>query len=114
MNPTCYCSQSRQCFPWTVSAQTTAIPIFNPQFALDTLPCEPGEFCDVPGISGWIAGPGSGVLKGSTAQFTLAPPQGIQGAYVGGGTVMGSINADTRSQGSGKRDLHSNSDHWRA
>jgi len=39
---------------WTASAQTTAIPIFNPVFNVDTLQCSPGFNCFQYGITGWV------------------------------------------------------------
>jgi hypothetical protein len=75
---------------YTASAQT-AIPIFNPQFKLDTLSCTAGVQCFQQGITGWLVGPQTFLLKGSAAQFTGAPPTGLYVAVIGSAGDTGSI-----------------------
>ena len=72
-------------------AQATPIPILNPQFNRDSLPCSPGSNCNSYGITGWITGPQTYVLKASTTQFPSAPVTGLYVAVMGNGTSSGSI-----------------------
>jgi len=71
---------------------TTPVPILNPQFNLDTLACAPGSSCYVLGITGWLAGPQTGIGLDSTAQFPSAPPEGLYVAYLGYPPSTGSIS----------------------
>jgi hypothetical protein len=80
---------------WTASAQTQ-IPILNPQFTVDVLPCEPGYSCSFVGLTGWIVGPQSGIFKASTDQYPEAPSTGVYVAYLGGGCGTGT-NCSTGS-----------------
>jgi hypothetical protein len=75
---------------WTATAQVN-IPILNPQFNWDVLPGAPGA--SQYGITGWIAGPTTGVFKASTTQYPSAPTTGLYCAYVGSaqGYSSGSI-----------------------
>jgi hypothetical protein len=61
-------------------AQAVPIPVLNPKFNQDVLTCGPGSNCNQYGITGWITGPQTFVLKASTAQYPGAP---ITGQYVG-------------------------------
>src|SRR5580692_2495089 len=70
---------------------STTIPILNPRFNLDTLPCSPGGNCNSYGVTGWVTGPQTYVLKASTAQFPSAPVTGLYIAAIGTGTSSGSI-----------------------
>jgi hypothetical protein len=73
------------------NAQATSIPILNPEFTLDTLPCNPGSGCNTYGISGWVTGPQTYILKASTTQYPSAPATGLYVAALGNGTSTGSI-----------------------
>jgi hypothetical protein len=74
------------------NAQLTSIPVLNPQFTIDSLPCSPGSGCNSYGITGWITGPQTYVLKASTTQFpTLPPPGYLQVAVMGNTSSSGSI-----------------------
>src|SRR5579871_5366574 len=75
----------------TAKAQSTTIPVLNPRFNLDTLPCSPGGNCNSYGITGWVTGPQTYVLKASTAQFPSAPSTGLYIALIGTSTSSGSI-----------------------
>ena len=73
---------------WTATAQVN-IPILNPRFDMDVLPCAPS--CYEPGgITGWIIGTNTAVNKLSTAQFPDAPSEGLYVAAIGNGS-SGSI-----------------------
>jgi hypothetical protein len=77
---------------WTASAQVN-IPILNPQFNADTLACKPGSgSCYAYGITGWLAGPQSGYVLDSIAQFPSAPPEGLYVAFLGYQNSTGSIS----------------------
>jgi len=78
-------------FAVPAAAQATPIPILNSQFNLDTLPCNPGSGCNTYGISGWVTGPQSYILKASTTQYPGAPSSGLYVAALGNGTSTGSI-----------------------
>ena len=69
----------------------TSIPVLNPVFADDQLSCSPGGNCYSSTITGWVVGPATGVLKASTTQFKVAPPQGLYVASLGNSSVTGSI-----------------------
>jgi hypothetical protein len=73
---------------WTASAQVN-IPILNPRFNVDVLSGSPGA--SQYGITGWITGPYTGVLKASTTQYPGAPTTGFYCAYLGGTATSGSI-----------------------
>src|SRR5579871_4345989 len=66
-----------------------SIPILNPKFDMDVLTGP--VYGSQAGITGWIAGPYSGVLRASTAQYPTAPATGLYCAYLGGPTSSGSI-----------------------
>jgi hypothetical protein len=68
-----------------------SIPILNPQFDVDELPCAPGASCNELGITGWLVGPQTWVLKASTVQYPKAPSEGLNLAAVGGPSSTGSI-----------------------
>jgi hypothetical protein len=72
-------------------AQAVPIPILNPKFDLDVLPCSPGYNCYQPGISGWVTGPQTDVQKMSTTQYPSAPPKGLYCATIGNSNSSGSI-----------------------
>lgn len=72
-------------------AQTVSIPVLNSQFVFDTLPCSPGSGCNTYGISGWVTGPSTYVLKAGTSQFPTAPPTGLYVAALGSTTATGSM-----------------------
>jgi len=72
-------------------AQPTSIPVLNPQFNEDTLPCSPGGNCNSYGITGWITGPQTYVLKASASQFPGTAASGLYIANIGTGTSTGSI-----------------------
>jgi len=79
---------------WPAFAQTTApIPILNPQFDMDVLPCSPGNLCYAPsaGVTGWQFGPETNVQKMSTVQYPDAPAAGIYVATLGYSYATGSI-----------------------
>jgi hypothetical protein len=77
-------------FAWGASAQTTAIPIFNPLFNLDTLSCTAGN-CYFQGITGWLVGPQTFTQKMSTVQYPTAPASGFYVAAIGDSNSTGSI-----------------------
>lgn len=72
---------------------TISIPILNPQFDMDVLPCSPGNLCYAPsaGITGWQFGPQTNVQKMSTVQYPNAPATGIYVATLGYSYATGSI-----------------------
>ena len=73
------------------AATTTPIPVLNPQFNLDVLPCSPGGNCNQYGITGWVTGPQTFVMKASTAQYPGAPSTGLYVAAIGSSSCTGSI-----------------------
>ena len=76
----------------TASAQTS-IPIFNPAFNTDALNCTPSAYCyEQGGISGWLTGPSTGIIKPGTAQFPGGVPEGANVAYLGGSSITGSLS----------------------
>ena len=69
------------------------IPILNSQFNDDALACSgPGSNCYALGITGWLAGPQTGIGLDSTVQFPSAPPEGLYVAYLGYPPSTGSIS----------------------
>jgi hypothetical protein len=72
----------------SVKAQEVPIPILNPKFDMDVLS---GSGASQVGITGWVVGPYSGVLKASTTQYPSAPTTGLYCAYLGGPPTSGSI-----------------------
>jgi len=72
-------------------AQATSIPILNPSFTIDKLPCSPGYNCEEPGITGWVVGPQTSLLKASTTQFSGVPSTGLYVAAIGTEYASGSI-----------------------
>jgi hypothetical protein len=69
------------------------IPILNSQFNEDALACStPGSNCFAYGITGWLAGPETGVSLESTIQFPSVPPEGLYVAYLGYPPSTGSIS----------------------
>jgi hypothetical protein len=79
-------------FLWATPAKAqTEIPILNPQFNRDTLTCSPGTNCDSYGVTSWITGPQTYVLKASTTQFPTAPPTALYVVVMGNETASGSI-----------------------
>jgi len=70
-----------------------SIPILNPRFDVDALPCSPGNLCypPSPGITGWQFGPETNVQKMSTMQYPNAPAAGIYVATLGYSYATGSI-----------------------
>jgi HpiC1 cyclase len=72
-------------------AQAVAIPILNSSFTFDTLSCNPGSNCNQYGITGWLTGPLTYIMKASTAQYPSAPPAGLYVAAIGNSSGTGSI-----------------------
>jgi len=72
-------------------AQTITIPVINPQFTADTLPCSPGSNCNQYGISGWVTGPRTFILKAGPSQYPSAPSGGLYVAALGTTSATGSI-----------------------
>jgi len=76
----------------TASAQVpVSIAIVNPLFVEDQLSCSPGANCFGYNVTGWLCGPQTYLLKASTAQFNIAPPQGLYVIGIGNGNSTGSI-----------------------
>jgi hypothetical protein len=75
----------------SANAQLTPIPVLNPTFNIDSLPCGPGSGCNSYGITGWITGPQTYVLKASTTQFPTVPVTGLYVGVMGNSTSSGSI-----------------------
>jgi hypothetical protein len=69
----------------------TSIPILNPDFQADVFSCAAGSTCYASGITGWLIGPSTSLLKASSTQFPDAPSQGIYVAAIGGSFSTGSI-----------------------
>jgi hypothetical protein len=77
---------------WTASAQTTKIPILNPNFDEDELSCVAGSLtCWVPSATGWVLGPQTGPEKVSTQQYPSAPPGGFYVMAIGYTNTTGSM-----------------------
>ena len=77
---------------WAASAQIpVSIPILNQVFAEDQLSCSPGGNCYSTSITGWLCGPQTYVEKLSTAEYRIAPPQGLYVANIGNSSGTGSI-----------------------
>jgi hypothetical protein len=75
---------------WTAPAQVN-IPILNPAFDLDQLPCTAGYNCNYLSISGWLCGPQTYLQKTSAVQYPAAPAAGIYVAALGNASSTGSI-----------------------
>jgi len=76
----------------SASAQVpTSVPILNPLFVEDQLACSPGGGCDSLSITGWLCGPQTYLVKTSSAQFKIAPTQGLYVAALGTTAATGSI-----------------------
>ena len=77
---------------WTAFAAEVSIPVENPKFTADELTCNSGGNCYYSGnITNWLCGPQVSLLKGSTAQYKNAPPEGLYAAVIGGSSGTGSI-----------------------
>jgi len=77
----------------TAFAQNVAIPIpiLNPGFEADALSCSAGLNCFAGGVTGWLVGPASGIIKPSTAQYPGGIPGGANVAYIGVPPSTGSL-----------------------
>jgi len=72
-------------------AQMVKIPVVNPSFTQDTLNCSPGSGCNQYGISAWVTGPQTFILKAGQSQYPSAPPGGLYLAALGTSSATGSI-----------------------
>ncbi|WP_180538431.1 hypothetical protein [Nevskia soli] len=75
---------------WTASAQVD-IPLLNTTFDLDQLQCSPSGNCATYGISGWLSGPETSLLKASSSQFKGVNAEGLYVAALGNTSGTGSI-----------------------
>jgi len=69
---------------------------------MDVLTYSPGANCYQYGMTGWITGPTTGVLKASTTQYPSAPTTGLYCAYVGGpssssGSILQTLGATAQA-----------------
>lgn len=75
---------------WTASAQVD-IPLLNTTFDLDQLQCSPSGNCATYGISGWLSGPETSLLKASSSQFKGVNAEGLYVAALANTSGTGSI-----------------------